>query len=265
MSSEDQPEEHPKSDVDDPIHSEADEAEPLEADVRGEPNESIARYSNPLKDIDLSRFVTPIDPKVFEGIDFKAIMPKFDPKVFEGIDFTSLFPKVDARLFKDVDFSALYPNLNTSWLSSLAALDLGTRPVIDAAILKSLANLPPSRGAVPPEAYESLASAAMEDIRDADVVEDIELLVLPHEGGPQFDDPFAERIIDLLNQAVTNATAARDEASKARAETQTARAEATTARTEANSANRRSTIYAWVGISASAILGVLGLIVGLSV
>lgn len=272
MSNDDQPEEHPEHDAVDPTRHEADESEPLEADAGAKPGAPIAQYSNPLKDVDLSRFVTPIDPKVLEGIDFKAFMPKFDPKILEDVDFKSLFPKIDARLFKDVDFSTIYPNINTSWLSSLAALDLGTKPVIDAAILKSLANLPPVKGAVPPEAYEALASAAMEDIQNAEVVEEIDLMVVPHEGRPQFDDPVAERIVDLLNQAVTNAAQARDEASKAReeavqarAETHAARTEATTARTEAKGANRRSTVYAWLGIGASVIFGALGVIVGLSV
>ncbi|WP_243064630.1 hypothetical protein [Humibacter sp. RRB41] len=109
----------------------------------------------------------------FAGLDVGRIMP--------SIDFSKFAPTIDMSAYlPKLDFSKHIPKLDPAIFGAIAKLDFGMKPVIDAAVLKSLGNLVNTKSMFPTGFFQTFADYKFPELnRHAETVRAIDELSVP--------------------------------------------------------------------------------------
>lgn len=192
-------------------------------------------------------------------------MPKVDP--FAGLDVGNIMPSIDfSKYLPKIDFSVYAPKLNPVIFDAIAKLDFGTKPIIDAAVLKSLANVKMPEFTIPSKLYEQFAAYKFPELKlHSDTLRAIQgiivqpprsrgirpLTVEPLEPDEIIDDEPGTELdpSDGLLQHAERQTAALERViellAQSMSDTADAKAETETANSRADRANNLST---WIGV-----------------
>lgn len=203
--------------------------------------------------------------------------PKVGP--FAGLDVGKIMPSTGfSKYLPKIDFSAYTPKLNPAIFDAFAKLNFGTKPIIDAAVLKSLANVKIPECTIPPKLYEQFAAYKFPELKlHPDTLSALQGITVqpPHSRALEIlkpDEVINEEIIkahlraefdpsDGLLQHAERQTAALERVIELLAlsmsATVDAKAETETANNRADHANNLST---WIGV-AGLVIAVVAIIV----
>ena len=115
-------------------------------------------------------------------------LPRSDPfaglnvgRVTPSIDFSTFAPNIDMSAYlPKLDFSKFTPKVEPAIFGAIANLDFGMKPVLDAAVLKSLGNLVNTKSIFPPGFFQTFADYKFPELnRHAETVRAVDELSDP--------------------------------------------------------------------------------------